>query len=110
MGQMKKVFEKVFISKAFVRKTTHLVRVRIFKNKKSRNKRCGACKTGTPGKVCASKAFWGEEEQRNERTGGFSNRNKKSRRKRYETCADDVVDLKGFEPSTSRMRTERSPN
>lgn len=32
---MKKVFEKVFISKAFVRKTTHRVRVHIFKNKKA---------------------------------------------------------------------------
>ena len=67
-------------------------------------------KMRAPGKVCASKAFWEEEAQWSERTGGFSNRNKKSRRKRYETCADDVVDLKGFEPSTSRMRTERSPN
>ena len=46
MGQMKKVFEKVFISKA----------------------------------------FWEEEAQWSERTGGFSERNKKSRRKRYGTC------------------------
>ena len=31
-----------------------------------------------PGKVCASKAFWEEEAQWSERTGGFSNRNKKA--------------------------------
>ena len=46
-------------------------------------------KKRAPGKVCASKAFWEEEEQWSERTGGFSERNKKSRRKRYGTCADD---------------------
>ena len=34
---------------------------------------------------------------------------KKRRRERYEV-RDDVVDLKRLELSTSRMRTERSPN
>ena len=48
-----------------------------------------------------------KEEQRNERALTFY---KKSRSKRYVACSDVVVDLKGFEPSTSRMRTERSPN
>ena len=35
-------------------------------------------KKRAPGKVCASKAFWEEEAQWSERTGGFSNRNKKA--------------------------------
>lgn len=68
---MKKVFEKVFISKAFVRKTTHLVRVHIFKNKKADASDTGLAKKEGPKKICVGKAFWGEEEQRNERTSDF---------------------------------------
>ena len=34
----------------------------------------------------------------------------KVHRNSIKITADFVVDLKGFEPSTSRMRTERSPS
>ena len=53
-----------------------------------------------------SATFFGEETQQNERAGDFY---KKSRRKRYEACGD-VVDPKGIEPSTSALRTRRSPS
>ena len=56
---MKKVFEKVFISKAFVRKTTHLVRVHIFKNKKADASDTGLAKKEGSRKGLRQQSFLG---------------------------------------------------
>ncbi|HIU69627.1 MAG TPA: hypothetical protein IAD23_06700 [Candidatus Scubalenecus merdavium] len=82
---MKKVFEKVFISKVFVRKTTHRLHVHIFEN----NKKDGASDTELAKKEGSRK---GLRQQSFLGRGGTAKRahfrllenNKKSRNKRCE--------------------------
>ena len=48
--------------------------------------------------------------EKNRRLGSKKARYNRAFRRRHLFCLHIMVDLKGFEPSTSRMRTERSPS